>query len=502
MTEGTANWTSYNLANFSLSGDHLKAYGNSDGEYFHLAAGYAPMVAGEDYEMTLYATANLWYGTGWTFKDYGGRALALTSDTPTGDYPGNFDVKSRPVNAVYKFTAPAGTSGGFRVCSIGEAEVQFFDNFLLVNTVAKAVVVGMVFKVTSTGDTTDNALAIAKSSAPAANDLFAVTSITTTGSEIMADSKDRDFTGGSTNWANGDLGGSFDDTTDLSLLATVAAQYCTCVVAGMPMTAGTAYRIQCDVSGLVGTWTIQDFTGAQELGEITADGDEQTFDFQMDTGLTGGVRFVAGTTTAAGNFDNFSLKAGEGEVTYVGNNVGSYAWSAASTTSALTQTAANRTTAGINVKGKASKEYQLTYTIAIKEAIAPVGALAVTMETFGTSTTMPITAGNHAIYFQSASDAATAAFVIQSESSSAMTAGILAISNLTLMRCCDSTVNPDATEWVMIRPLEADATFSAVASTGDDLTSMTLAVLESDSTIRGRWSRIIPTSGRIAAYRL
>ncbi len=374
MTAGTANWANGNLAGWSLSGNHIRAYGDAADEYFSLAAQYAPMTAGQVFEMTLYAEADTWFGAGWDFQDAGGRDFVLTADSPTTPSTGTtFWCEDRPNNAVFKFTAPTGTSGGFKVKAHGGAsEVKYFDNFVLVNTDAKAIAVGLVFKVGGTGDTTDNALATAKGSAPAANDLFAVTDISTE------------------------------------------------------------------------------------------------------------------------------------TVVYIGNAVGSYAFATGngSATSTLTQTAANRTAAGINAKGKALKEYQLTYTIAIAKAIDPAGALAVTVETFaGKSITMPITAGAHAVYFQSASDAAAADFVIQAVGS-AVIAGVISISALTLMRCCDSVINPDANEWTMIRPLEADATIAATSTVGDDLTSMTLAVLEADPSLRGRWSRIIPSAGRIAAYRL
>ncbi|KKL33258.1 hypothetical protein LCGC14_2368400, partial [marine sediment metagenome] len=356
MTAATANWANGNLASFDLAGDHLKAYGDAADEYFTLAAAYAPMTAGQVYEMTLYASTTTWFGAGWDFQDVDGRDLILTADTPTGPAGLAFWCEDRPVNAVFKFTAPAGTSGGFKVKAHGGAsEVKYFDNFELVNTNAKAVVLGMVFKVGGTGDTTDNALATAKGSAPANNDMFAITSITTTGSELMPNIEDRDFSSASA-WADVDLdtgGGSYDETGDLSLLAGAAGagDYCTLAVASAPMTAGTAYRIQCDVSGLVGSWEIQDFTGAQVLGTITADGDDQTFDFTMDGGLTGGYRLVAVSNDAAGDFDNFSLKAGLGEVVYVGNDLGSYAFSE-DQTSTLTQTAANRASAGLNVDGR------------------------------------------------------------------------------------------------------------------------------------------------------
>lgn len=509
MTDGTANWANGNLANFSLTGNQLKAYGDAADEYFTLATQYAPMTAGQVYEMTLYASTTTWFGAGWDFQDFGGRDLILTADSPTKPGGGAFWCEDRPVNAVFKFTAPAGTSGGFKVKAHGGAsEVKYFDNFLLVNTNAKEVVTGMVFKVTSTGDTTDNALQTAKGSAPANNDLFAITSKTTTGAELMPNVEDRDFSSASA-WADVDLaggGGAYDESGDLTLLAgsSGAGDYCTCPVNSAPMTAGTAYRIQCDVSGLTETWEIQDFTGAQVLGTISADGDDQTFDFQMDGGLTGGYRIVAGADDAAVTLDNFSLKAGLGTVAYVGNAVGSYALGETATkTSTLTQTASDRASAGLNAKGRNSKEYKLTYTIAVKQAIAPAGALALTVTTdfASASTTMPITAGAQAVYFKSASDASAADFVIQSVSTDA-TAGVLAISAITLFRCCDnvsSVVDGEGSSWHKLKAVEGNATVSAVAINGDDASSQ--EVLEGNI-LEGAFSRILGTSGIIHAYRV
>ncbi|KKK51801.1 hypothetical protein LCGC14_3111330, partial [marine sediment metagenome] len=248
-------------------------------------------------------------------------------------------------------------------------DVFYWDNFELVNTAADSVSVGLIFKVGGTGDTTDNALAAAKGSAPANNDLFAVTDISTEA------------------------------------------------------------------------------------------------------------------------------------VVYIGNAVGSYAFATGngSATSSLTQTASDRASAGLNVKGKASKEYKLTYTVAIQQAIAPAGALALTIETFANeSTTLPITAGAQTVYFRSASGAATADLVIQAVGSS-VTAGVLALSAFTLFRCCDNDTNADGVSWYKVRAFQGTATFSATAINGDDLSSDGLAEHE---TIEGAWSRIIGTAGIILAYRV
>ena len=83
--------------------------------------------------------------------------------------------------------------------------------------------------------------------------------------ELMPNSIDRTFAGGGTAWANVDLN-AFDETTDLTITASAADQYCTCPVASMPMTAGRKYKLQFDVANLISTFTIQDFTGYRDLG--------------------------------------------------------------------------------------------------------------------------------------------------------------------------------------------------------------------------------------------
>ncbi|KKL70699.1 hypothetical protein LCGC14_2102260, partial [marine sediment metagenome] len=120
------------------------------------------------------------------------------------------------------------------------------------------------------------------------------------------------------------------------------------------------------------------------------------------------------------------------------------------------------------------------------------------IETFGTSTTMPITAGEHTIYFLSASDADAADFVIQAISTAA-TAGVLAISGVSLRRCCDNAENPDGVAWWRIRAFKGAATFSGTAMYGDDLSSDELA---EHQTIEGAWSRIEGTAGIILSYRV
>ena len=126
--------------------------------------------------------------------------------------------------------------------------------------------------------------------------------------ELMPNSIDRTFAGGGTAWANVDLN-AFDETTDLTITASAADQYCTCPVASMPMTAARKYKLEFDVANLVSTFTIQDFTGVQKFGIVRANGKEQSIKFTVDTAITGGLRLVADTDDASADFDNWSLSS-------------------------------------------------------------------------------------------------------------------------------------------------------------------------------------------------
>ncbi len=126
--------------------------------------------------------------------------------------------------------------------------------------------------------------------------------------ELMPNSIDRTFTGGSTAWANGNLN-AFNETTDLTITATVADTYCTLLVASAPMTAARKYKLQFDVANLISTWTIQDWGGTQKFGTVRANGKEQSIKFTVDTAITGGLRLVADTDDASADFDNFSLSS-------------------------------------------------------------------------------------------------------------------------------------------------------------------------------------------------
>ena len=121
--------------------------------------------------------------------------------------------------------------------------------------------------------------------------------------ELMPNQVDRDFSGASA-WANVDLN-AYNETTDLTITATVANQYCTCPVASAPTTVNKKYRMSFDVATIVSTWTIKSFDGTQTIGQVTANGTGQKLEWTAST--TGGYRIVSDSTTSSGDFDNFSL---------------------------------------------------------------------------------------------------------------------------------------------------------------------------------------------------
>lgn len=139
-----------------------------------------------------------------------------------------------------------------------------------------------------------------------------VGNIAISSSELMPNSNDRNFIGGSTSWADFDLvvrGGVFNDVIDLSLVAGGAGvgSFCTCAVDGAPTTIGGAYKMTVNVGGLALTWIIKSFDGVQTIGTITGPG---TQSFYWTATTIGGYRIVAGAPNATGNFDNFTLNSG------------------------------------------------------------------------------------------------------------------------------------------------------------------------------------------------
>lgn len=126
--------------------------------------------------------------------------------------------------------------------------------------------------------------------------------------ELMPNQVDRDFSGVSA-WADVDLvsgGGAYNETGDLSITAGAIGDYCTLAVASAPTTIGKKYRMTYDVSGIVSSWTLKSFDGAQTIGTIDADILQGAFEWVATT--TGGYRIVSVASDSSGNFDNFTLK--------------------------------------------------------------------------------------------------------------------------------------------------------------------------------------------------
>jgi len=140
--------------------------------------------------------------------------------------------------------------------------------------------------------------------------------------EKMPNQVDRDFSGASA-WANVDLN-AYDETSDLTITATVADQYCTLLVASAPTTIGKKYRMTFDCANLVSTWTIKNFTGTQTIGTVTANGTQTAIEWTATT--TGGYRIVAVSTTSSADFDNFTLRQIGNVLDLPGEFAGSTSW--------------------------------------------------------------------------------------------------------------------------------------------------------------------------------
>jgi hypothetical protein len=131
--------------------------------------------------------------------------------------------------------------------------------------------------------------------------------------EFFTTAIDRTFTGGATHWANVDLGGSFDETGDLSLVSSATGQYCKISFTdlGTPLVAGGRYRLQYDYAQSVAGYEFKLVgVATQTLGDAVV-GTAQTIDFVADEAYTAaeylGIFSKTGAA-AAGDFDNFSLK--------------------------------------------------------------------------------------------------------------------------------------------------------------------------------------------------
>jgi hypothetical protein len=110
---------------------------------------------------------------------------------------------------------------------------------------------------------------------------------------------------GSSNWANVDIN-AYDETTGgkLTITASAAEQYCTLPVANATTVSGHRYRVWGDVTNIVATWDLTNFTGSQLLGIISANG-RFCFDFTAST--TGGFRIRSNANNSSAKFDNIVL---------------------------------------------------------------------------------------------------------------------------------------------------------------------------------------------------
>jgi len=118
---------------------------------------------------------------------------------------------------------------------------------------------------------------------------------------------DRTFTG-TNQWQNGLAGNAlaaFDKTTDLTITASAAGQYCYLPVAYAPTTIGRSYTLIVACANLVGSWTVKSLDGTQTIGTITTPNATKTINFTATT--TGGFRFVAVDNNSSGDFDNFTF---------------------------------------------------------------------------------------------------------------------------------------------------------------------------------------------------
>ncbi len=352
---GASAWANVDVNAYDETGD-LTLTADAIDQYVTLLVASAPMTAGKRYQLG-FDVANI--VETWTIKDFTGVQTLGT-------------VALNGITQVINFTLDAGLTGGIRIVSDHATSSADFDNF----TLKELINVGHSFQVTDASDTLENDLATAKGSAVADNDTFLVTGIA---EEVMPNLNDRDF-GGPAAWTNVDIN-AYNETTDLTITATVAGQYCTLPVASAPMTIGVKYRLYFDLANISDTWDLEDFTGTDSHGTISANVTQGYIEFTCVTG--GGFRLVAGENTSSGDFDNFSLKPATASVVYVGNLTGAYAFNA-NKRSTLFQTAANRDSAGYNLKGLNSKEYRLSY--AINNGVTPDGDFAMTLEGFGGDT--------------------------------------------------------------------------------------------------------------------
>lgn len=146
-----------------------------------------------------------------------------------------------------------------------------------------------------------------------------------------------------------------------------------------------------------------------------------------------------------------------------------------------------------------SKPFRFTYTVAV--TTAPDGDFAMVISTgfAEVEVPLPVTAGTHTVFGKVAAGAAALDFVITATETTA-TEGSITLDDFVLSECCDAANHPDCDEWVLIKPIEGNATVYAVSIVGDDLSSVEL-LEPAVAGIPGRFSRVVNTVGNVLVYR-
>lgn len=318
-----------------------------------------------------------------------------------------------------------------------------------------AIAVDDVFTVGDNGDTTDNALQAAKGAAVAANDVFKVTNIV---AEAVI------FLHGDLSGPNGTIQVVITDGADADLAAFFASP------------AGELFAAK----GI-----------AIEVGDIFhVNSANDTFDDALE----------AAKTAPVAQHDLFVVTGigGAEAVIYVGSKVAVYSFSQ-DKISKLSQTAANRAIAGVDMRA-----YVYTYTIT--NYVTPDNTV-FTLEGFGDSVVLPHSAGvAREVFFAAPAGASLADFEIRATSDGA-TQGVVTIDDQILCGIVKegvtptkgSHLNPFSGIWGAIQAIGGVANASA---TGREDTGITSFAFVDGGIIYGRFTEIRPTAGIILAYRV
>ncbi len=381
------------------------------------------------------------------------------------------------------------------------------------------------------------------------------------GLQVLTPEVNRIMTDNQNQWASHDMTQFSDAGSWLWTYADAADKYWKLDGQYAPMTPGSVYKMVLYNLGQIwsGSWEVRDYGGRQFIiapgspmgtpGQsfiITtlpqSPDDEYWFIAPEDT--SGGFRFIAYGGPANGQYwDNFelvesgkesiiagtvfrvlgtgdttddALEAAKGStpaandlfaitaigaassVIYIGNKVAVYSFSA-DQTSNLSQSAANRSTVGTELKA-----YLLTYDVV--RYIAPDNTV-FTVEGFGNGEVLDtITGTGKELLFAAPSGATAESFQIRSTSSGARK-GIVTFDNLVIRSVIAEGSTPGKTDadipwpgyWGGAKAIGGDAVLSAVGKFDPGLTSF---ILKESDTVYGRFSQIRPTSGIVVGYRI